>query len=256
MLDVLLLEGQLVWNFPLLSGLVCIGVIYILVIRSSYRQMRFHSKQPFLFFLSLLLLYITIGTPLSVINHVSFSFHMIQMSLLFFVIPPLFILGLPETYSHSIKALNMPSMAALITFAVLLFLYHLPAVLTYLSLHSMIHSSYLLLLMFLSFLIWGRIVMEQNKQFAFLSGLVLMPACGLLIVNGLFGSTANPLLSKIMTTLCLTPSSLNSLHPALLNTRVDLILAGGMMIFIHKSALLFTTHLKSKVLTRDLTRNG
>src|SRR5699024_5347963 len=36
------------------------------------------------------------GSPLAAISHFSFSLHMIQMSILYFIIPPIFLLGIPE----------------------------------------------------------------------------------------------------------------------------------------------------------------
>ena len=252
-----LLEDPFVWNFPLLAGLIILCAIYIVLLR-TYTEIKIYDKQPLLFFLSLTILYITIGSPLSSINHLSFSLHMIQMSLLFFVIPPLFLLSIPEASLLVIKRLNIPFLAALVTFAILFFFYHLQAVLTYLSLHSYIHNSYLLLLMVLSLLIWQPIVTEQNKRFAFLSGIVLLPACSLLILSGLFGSGTNPLLSGMMASLCITPSALNSLSilPPPFNTRADLIIAGLLMMGIHKFALLLTVRLKNKILARDLTGSG
>lgn len=257
MLDIFLFEDPLVWNVPLLTGLIGVCAFYIVLIR-TYTEIKIYDKQPLLFCLSLTLLYLTIGSPLSSINHLSFSLHMIQMSLLFFVIPPLFLLGIPEASLLMIKRLNIPFLATLVTFAILLFFYHLQAVLTYFSLHSYIHNSYLLLLMLLSLLIWRPIVTEQNKRFAFLSGIVLLPACSLLILSGLFGSGTNPLLSGMMASLCITPSALNTLSvlPPPFNTRADLIIAGLLMMGIHKFALLLTVRLKNKVLARDLTGSG
>ena len=257
MLDFFLFEDPFVWNFPLLAGLIGVCAFYIVLIH-TYTEIKIYDKQPLLFFLSLTLLYLTIGSPLSSINHLSFSLHMIQLSLLFFVIPPLFLLGIPKASLLMIKRLNIPFLAALVPFAILFFFYHLQAVLTYLSLHSYIHNSYLLLLMLLSLLIWRPIVTEQNKRFAFLSGIVLLPACSLLILNGLFGSGTNPLLSGMMASLCITPSALSSLSilPPPFNTRFDLIMAGLLMMIIHKFALLLTVRLRNKVLARDLTGNG
>ncbi|MEH7413702.1 cytochrome c oxidase assembly protein [Neobacillus drentensis] len=257
MLDVFLFEGQLVWNIPLMAGLFGIGAIYVALLRSQ-TELKIHPTQPVLFFLSLFLFYLTIGSPLATLNHLLFSLHMIQMSVLFFVIPPLFLLGIPETNTPVIKELRISPFAALVAFAILLFFYHLQAVLTFLTLNPFIHNSYLFLLLILSFMIWRPIVREQNKQFAFLSGILLLPACSQLILSGLFGSVTNPLLGGMMATLCITPAGLSSLgiFPSAFNTRVDLIIAGVLMMGMHKFALLLTARLKNKVVERDLTENG
>jgi len=107
-------------------------------------------------------------------------------------------------------------------------------------------------------MIWRPIVRKQNKQFAFLSGILLLPACGQLILSGLFGSVTNPLLSEMMASLCITPAGLNSLgiFPSAFNSRVDLIIAGILMMAMHKFALLLTARLKNKIVERDLTGNS
>jgi len=257
MVDIFLLEHPLVWNIPLLLGLMGIGVIYVVLIR-RFTEHKIHHKQPFLFFLSLTLLYLTTGSPLSTLNHLSISLHMLQMSVLFFVIPPLFILSIPETFPPMIQRLNISPLAALFAFAFLFSCYHVQVVLTYLSLHSVIHNSYLILLLLLSFIFWHPIVRKQDKRFAFLSGIVLLPACSLLILSGLFGTSTNPFLSGMMASLCITPSSLSSLHllPPPFNTRADLIIAGVLMMGMHKFALFLTTRLKNRALSRDFTGNG
>ncbi|PLS04155.1 cytochrome c oxidase assembly protein [Neobacillus cucumis] len=257
MLEVFFLEDQWVWNLPILSGLIGVGVLYILLLR-SFTKLKVHHKQPFLFFLALTLLYLAIGSPLSTLNHLSISLHMIQLSLLFFVLPPLFLLGIPESFPPILYRLNIPPLAALFTFAILFSCYHLPAVLTYLSLHSLIHTSYLLLLMLLSFISWRPIVKEENKTFAFLSGMVLLPACSLLLLGGIFGNAANPFLSGMLEHFCITPSAMSSISvlPAPFNTRADLIMAGVLMMGIHKFSLLLTVRMRKILLERDLTGNS
>ncbi|MBM7652125.1 cytochrome c oxidase assembly protein [Neobacillus cucumis] len=248
MLEVFFLEGQLEWNIPLLVILIGIGVSYVVLLR-IFTDNKIYHQQPVLFFFSLTLLYLIIGSPFSTLNHLSISLHMLQMSVLFFVIPPLLILSIPSNFPPISIAFNIPPTVPLITFAVMFFSYHLQVVLTYLSLHPFIHNSYLILLLLLSFFIWQPIVKKHDQRFAFLSGIVLLPACSLLILNGLLGDSENPLMSGIMSSLCMSPSTLSSLHilPAPFNTRGDLILAGILMMGMHKFALLLTIRLKNKV---------
>ncbi|WP_369293410.1 cytochrome c oxidase assembly protein, partial [Alkalihalophilus pseudofirmus] len=54
-----------------------------------------YHRQPFLFFSSLILFYLTTGSPFAALSHLTFSSHMVQMSILFFIFPPLFLLGIP-----------------------------------------------------------------------------------------------------------------------------------------------------------------
>jgi len=254
------LEGQLVWNMPLLAGLMCVGALYSFILL-SFTNIKIHHQQPLLFFLCLVIIYVTIGSPLSDISHLSFSLHMIQMSILFFIIPPLFLLGIPDSFPEIIKGLNrlfLPPKAALYTFAVLFLLYHLPVVLTFLSQNSFVHNGYLFVLLVMSFSMWRPIVKGQNKRYAFLSGLLLLPACTLLILTAFIGGLNNPLLTQMTATLCISPSDLSSLNilPYPFNTKFDQIMAGFLMMGMHKLALFVTVRIGKKVQVHDWGRNG
>lgn len=198
------LEGQWLWNTPLLAVLICIAVLYVFLLL-AFTQVKIYQKQPQLFFLSLVILYVTIGSPLAALSHLSFSLHMLQMSILYFIIPPLFLLGMPASLLqqfwtppkfNGISQLILSPMGALYAFGALFLLYHLPVVLTYLSLHSFVHNGYLFVLFVLSFRMWQPIVKGLNKKYAFLSGLVLMPACILFILHAFVGEGNNPLFPK------------------------------------------------------------
>src|SRR5690625_4457397 len=89
-----LLAGR-VWNIPWFIGLICVTAIYIFFIK-RYTNMQLKHGQPLLFFFCLCLMYVTLGSPLAAISHFSFSLHMIQMSILYFIVPPIFLLGIPE----------------------------------------------------------------------------------------------------------------------------------------------------------------
>ena len=133
---------QLSWNVPLLLIIVVIAIIYASSI-IFLTDVKVYHRQPILFLLSLSLFYVIVGSPLATISHLSFSLHMIQMSILYFIVPPLLITGIPSTLWKRVwkisradskgNRLSLISKAALILFSVLFFMYHLPAVLTFLS---------------------------------------------------------------------------------------------------------------------------
>ncbi|MBY7145067.1 cytochrome c oxidase assembly protein [Virgibacillus sp. NKC19-3] len=102
----ILLEDQSSWNIPLVVGLTCIAVLYSFFIKRDTRIPLTHL-QPFLFFLGLGLWYLASGSPLATISHLSFSLHMIQMSLLYFIIPPLILLGIPDSIFKQVYQLPM-----------------------------------------------------------------------------------------------------------------------------------------------------
>jgi len=254
------LEGQLVWNIPLLTGLIGLAVLYACLVK-IYTNIKIHHKQPLLFFLCLGILYVTLGSPLSALSHLSFSFHMMQMSILYFIIPPLFLLGIPEPFPKIMKRINklfLPPLAALYTFAFLFLMYHLPVVLTFLSKNTFVHNGYLVVLLVMSFIMWRPIVKDQNKRYALLSGLLLMPACVLFILTAFIGGLNNPFLAQMTANLCISPSQLSSLHilPPPFNTGLDQIMAGILMIVMHKFALFVTVRIGKKVRVHEWGRMG
>ncbi|WHY76863.1 cytochrome c oxidase assembly protein [Neobacillus sp. WH10] len=254
------LEGQLVWNTPLLAGLICVGTLYAFLLL-SFTNIKIHHKQPLLFFLCLGIIYVTIGSPLSAISHLSFSLHMIQMSIIFFIIPPLILLGIPDSFPKIVKGLNklfLPPKAALFTFAALFLMYHLPVVFAFLSQNSFVHNGFLFVLLVMSFSMWRPIGKEQNKRYAFLSGLLLLPACIFFILTAFIGGLNNPLHTQMTATLCISPVDLRSLTilPYPFNTKFDQIMAGILMVGMHELALFVTFRVGKKVQVRDLGRNG
>ena len=188
MFSVVWLESYLAWNIPLLAGLICIAVLYGYLLR-RVTTLQIYHKQPILLLLGLIFLYLAIGSPLSTISHLSFSFHMVQMSFLFFIIPPFILLGIPVlmfrriwriSIIQKLSKLFIPPMVALITFSLLFLIYHLPIVLKVLSQSLFIHNGYILLLFLLSSSMWWpiatpdpkqRFSRERKKRYAFLSGL-------------------------------------------------------------------------------------
>src|SRR5699024_5216157 len=114
--------------------------------------------------------------------------------------PPIILLGIPNPMlDHILHRLKInqrcfDSKIPLFIFAVLFFIYHLPFILNLLSQHSFFQNGYLILLFILSFGMWWpiaspdpsrRLHQEHMKRYAFLSGLILMPACMLFILTAL-----------------------------------------------------------------------
>lgn len=263
------LEGQWMWNMPLLACLICLAAIYVYVV-VTYTNIKLYQKQPLLYFLSLGIMYVTFGSPFEMISHLSFTLHMLQMSILYFIVSPLVILGIPDlliqtirNHSLSIRVSKfvLSSKAALYTFGAMFLMYHFPVVLTALTQTAFVHNGYLFTLLLLSFRMWQPLTVpdskkfhtqNQKKRYLFLSGLVIMPACLLFIITALLGGMNNPLLSQLTTNLCISPSQLSQLSsldilPSSFNTRLDQMLAGILMLGMHKFGLILTVHLEKKL---------
>ncbi len=79
----ILIKNDLEWNIPILMAAAIIAVLYIILLKQT-TEFTILQKQPLIFLLTLGLFVLVVGSPLSTISHLSFSLHMIQMSILFF----------------------------------------------------------------------------------------------------------------------------------------------------------------------------
>lgn len=264
MFNILLLEGQFVWNMPLLVIFIGIAILYSFLVH-HLTELKFYHKQPLFFFFGIGLIYVTIGSPLTTISHLSFSLHMIQMSILYFVIPPMLLLAIPNnlfkwirksTVINELSKWTLSPRLALIIFSILFFMYHLPAFLKIFSLDSYIHNGYMILLFLLSLCMWWpfvspdpkkRIIGKKKKQYVVLSGVLLLPACLFFIFSALINGINNPFLTQITAHLCIPSKSISfNILPPPFNTKYDQVMAGFIMLGIHKMALMVSSQNKSE----------
>ncbi|WP_057760734.1 cytochrome c oxidase assembly protein [Cytobacillus praedii] len=255
MVNIFLLDGQFMWNIPLLVSFLAIAILYSLMVH-HLTEIKMYHKQPLYFFFSIGLLYLTIGSPLTTISHLSFSLHMIQMSILYFVIPPMLLLAIPGNLFNRIKKFTiidklskwtLSPRVALIVFSILFFMYHLPFLLKIFSLDSYIHNGYMLLLFLLSLYMWWPLVSpdpkkrfseRRKKRYVVLSGVLLMPACLFFIFSAFIDGINNPFLAQITAHLCIPSQSISfNILPPPFNTKYDQVMAGFIMFGMHKIAL-------------------
>ncbi len=272
MLYELLLIGEWVWNIPLLMGLAVFSLVYLSFLKLLPDSTAFRKQTLFLLF-ALATLYLCIGSPFTQFSHLSFSLHMLQMSILYFVVPPLLLLGIPEplfqrtlnlSFLKKISKLPLSPLVSLILFAVLFTSYHLPVVLNFISQHVLLQNSYSFLMFALSLGMWWpltapdpkqRLKGKRMKRFALLSGLILMPACLLLILNVLFAQIHNPFLAQITAHICfpLESSSINILPP-FFNSKLDQFIAGVLMLFMHKFSIMTFIRISGR-LSKEISPN-
>ena len=60
------------------------------------RSLVLTKRQVIYFLLAMFLLYAVKGSPIDLMSHIMFSAHMTQMAILYLVIPPLFIISIPD----------------------------------------------------------------------------------------------------------------------------------------------------------------
>ncbi|MEI3605762.1 cytochrome c oxidase assembly protein [Pseudogracilibacillus sp. SE30717A] len=255
------LADQLTWNLPLLFIILVVSGFYII---SQRRNLSFTKKmQPILFLTGVWLLYGMIGSPLVAFSYLSFSFHMIQMSMVFFIVPPLILLGIPKPVYNKIVHLpyinRLPHIItpkiALIIFAGLFLLYHLPVFLSFVSQFSGLQKIYLTVLFILSFrMFWPiaspdpneRLLSNRRKKYIWQSSMYIMPACMLFIISALLDGMHNPFLNQIAAHLCLPSGSSIQILPPPFNTKYDQMMAGAIMMGLHKFGLMVTCKLEKK----------
>lgn len=149
------------------------------VVRFYRGQM--NRQQINYFITSVILLYVAMGSPLAAMGkHYLFSAYMLQLSILFFVAVPLFILSLPRQYIRSffwnhrtkflIQLLGKPWLTA-VTFNGLLTIFFVPFVFNFFKSYPILMGIAQLILLINSFLIWWVIIspLPEISRFSYLT---------------------------------------------------------------------------------------
>jgi len=196
------------WSPGLFLLLVAIGYVYFLLIGSMRHRFTDSAEVSFakkLFFvLALLILYAGQGSPINYYGHgLLFSAHMVQQTLMYLILPPLFYLSLPEWLIRPllmktwmlkwVKPLFNP-LIALFGFNILFSFYHIPLIFNFAFDHPFVHNAYHIILTFSAFHMWflvfcplpewNRISPLQKMGYIFANGVLLTPACALIIFAG------------------------------------------------------------------------
>lgn len=255
------LATQASWNFPLFIVLSLILVFY-LFLNKIHKKANTTTFQKILFISGIIMLYLMIGSPLLSLSYLSFSFHMIQMSIVFFIVPPLILLGLPTfSLKHKflllLKKCTMKPLLALIIFAILFLFYHVPFVLTIVNKTEIVKNIYLLVLFILAFMMWSPIASHKNttktdqRRFSKLSSYLIMPACLFFIMSALLQTMNNPFMTDLAVHLCLPVNYSIQFLPFPFNTKYDQIMSGILMISIHKLGIVGTLKVHDRLYTKN-----
>ncbi|SMO53114.1 cytochrome c oxidase assembly protein [Melghirimyces algeriensis] len=192
------------WNIELNLLVLLIACAYLAVV-SPFRR-RFKEGQPVpvrqisMFLTALMIYYFALGSPLDAIGHELFSMHMLQMTLLYIVMPPILLAGLPSWMVRPF--VNWKPVRALIQFLIrpfismflfngMLSLYHLPWVFNQIMESDLLHVVTHVLLMVTALSMWWSIIcpvpemnrLSELKKMGFLyaNGMLLTPVCALVI---------------------------------------------------------------------------
>lgn len=153
------------------------------------------------FAMGLLLFWGAQGTPIHYYGHaLLFSSHMLEQSIVYLMVPPLIYLGMPEwllrpllarpLFKRFVYPLTHPLLSVL-GFNLLFSIYHLPLVFNYAGQSAAFHTGIHLLLVAAAFHMWfpvfcpvaewNRLSELQRMAYIFANGVLLTPACALII---------------------------------------------------------------------------
>jgi putative membrane protein len=192
------------WNPIGLFITFSIAALYIALIlgakRLGNKEYRVTGRQRFFFSVSLLLIMVSLASPLHVIGHsYLFSVHMLVQALLYLMMPPLMILSIPawawklalDRYGLKKAYYLTHPLFAVLLFNVLFSFYHIPLIFDFVFEYPLLSSFYHFVLTVSAFLMWwpimcpleeySRLSHLQKLGYVFANGVLITPACALII---------------------------------------------------------------------------
>ncbi|PLR97414.1 cytochrome c oxidase assembly factor CtaG [Bacillus sp. T33-2] len=217
--------------------LAAVLAIYYLAVFKHYGLFRNGEaatrKNAVYFTVSIVLLYIIKGSPLDLLGHITFYAHMIQMAVLYLVIPPLMIFGIPHWVWRSVLGLRVVKplfrlftrpLIALIVFNGVFSFYHIPLIFDVVKTDMWLHAGYTTLLFILAICMWWPLLNElpefqtltgiKKIGYIFADGILLTPACALIIFADapMYASFSDPQAWAAALELCVPSTTLSSLN--------------------------------------------
>ncbi|WP_337099965.1 cytochrome c oxidase assembly factor CtaG [Paenibacillus sp. YIM B09110] len=192
------------WTPFFLFGMAAIVILYFYLI-GPWRLKHMPGEPPAtvlqktMFVTSAVLLYLSHGGPLSLLGHMMFTFHMVNMSISYLIVPPMFLLAIPAFLWRKAFAAAfwskfsklMHPIVTLVLFNMLFSIYHVPMIHDYVMTHFTVHRLYYLILFITSCMMWwqitspvsewGRLTDLKKMAYVFANGVLLTPACALII---------------------------------------------------------------------------
>ncbi|MBU8786285.1 MULTISPECIES: cytochrome c oxidase assembly factor CtaG [Bacillus] len=202
------------WSPYFLGAVLFLTALYFVLIRRFGSDDERASRKEITLFLSgMVLLYVSKGSPLDLLGHIMFSAHMAQMAILYLVVPPLLILGVPAWFWK--KAIFRPvvkplfqfcskPLIAIIVFNGLFSMYHIPLVFDFIKTNAVYHAAVTVLIFVAAFFMWWPLI-HRVKELPHMNGLLKMgyimadgilltPACALIMFSdtALYSTYSDP----------------------------------------------------------------
>ncbi|MCF2939104.1 cytochrome c oxidase assembly factor CtaG [Paenibacillus alkaliterrae] len=192
------------WTPLFFFGMAAIVILYFYLI-GPWRERHFPQApaattlQKAMFVSAAAMFYLVHGGPLNLLGHLMFTFHMVNMSVSYLIVPPMVLVGVPsfiwrkmfEARFWKKFSLLMHPIITLVLFNMLFSIYHVPLVHDYVMTHFTVHRLYYFILLVTAFMMWWQIacpVPEWNRlndmkrmAYVFANGVLLTPACALII---------------------------------------------------------------------------
>lgn len=225
------------WSPFFLAALIAILVGYFLI-TIKFRE-KFLTSEPLtrkeaaLFTTGIVLLYFIKGSPLDLMGHLMFYAHMIQMAMLYLVIAPILIVGIPKWIWRNVlnQKLVKPvfqfftrPLIALVLFNGMFSFYHVPLIFDVIKTNMWLHASYTSLLFVISIFMWWPLVNDLEEYqtlsgikkigYIFADGILITPACALIIFadSPMYATFSDPTAWMQALELCVPQTTLASLN--------------------------------------------
>jgi putative membrane protein len=170
----------------------------------------------------LFFLYAAFGSPIDLLGHLMFSFHMLAMAMAFIIASPMLLAGTPEWLLRPVARIPgiryfrfmIHPIVTLLLFNLAFSLYHMPGIHDYIMTNYTVHTFTYGLLFVTSLLMWFPVIcpvpsidkLEGFKKmgYIFANSVLLMPACALIIFANepMYGTYTDPLMWAVAMGYC------------------------------------------------------
>ena len=227
---------QALWS-PYLIGVILFLIAIYFIVTCLWRK-DFEVSEPLkireaiYFLLAMAILYVVKGSPIDLLGHIMFTWHMVQMAVLLLLVPVLLIKGIPWwvwqalfkiSIVHRIVYFLTQPVAALILFVSMFSFYHIPSIFDAVKMDETTHGLYTFYLFLAAVLMYwpmmnnieGQRKMKNIHKLAYIAGnaVLITPACALIIFASapLYETYSNPDVWMKAMELCVPANTLSGL---------------------------------------------
>lgn len=216
------------WNPDIMVMGVIMLTVYYAVIKVFAKEIPGSEpvprKQQVFFILGVLVIYIGKGSPVYLLGHLMLSVHMLEMTFVYLLAPPLLIMGIPAwVFQNMLRPKVIRKIFTVLTFPVVTMLlfnglftfYHFPAIFDFVNTRQDVKALMSLGLFLTAFLMWWPILnpLPDSKKlsdlrklvYIIINGVLLTPACAYIFLSDsvLYKSFSDPAIWAIMLGYCL-----------------------------------------------------